>query len=209
MRRGAKPPYRHNDECRKRLEANIKRDDRQRWERYELRRPSEGSARADSDNSDDDSSEVAHDPPVGRACNPTGGEEASEDSRGEVAPADEHGYPMIRGLTQRLMNVDVVEAFSPPRVTTEAKKFGLKPGEAWDLTEGWDFKIKAHREAAMKYQEDHQPLVLIGSPPCTAFSQLQTLNPTTKESQRKWNEGVEHVRFVITLYRRQMQAGRI
>ena len=39
-----------------------------------------------------------------------------------------------------------------PRVTEEAKKFGLKAGEAWDLTEGWDFRLKSHREAALKYQ---------------------------------------------------------
>ena len=38
MRRGAKPPYRHNDRCRKRMEKSIKRDDAERWERYQVRR---------------------------------------------------------------------------------------------------------------------------------------------------------------------------
>ena len=98
------------------------------------------------------------------------------------------------------------EAFSPPRVTEEARKFGLKAGDAWDLTEGWDFKIKAHREAALRYQAAHEPLVLIGSPPCTPFSQLQTLNPNNEKAAKSWDEGVEHMKFVIQLYRRQLES---
>ena len=33
--------------------------------------------------------------------------------------------------------------------------------------------------------EKEKPLVLIGSPPCTPFSQLQTLNPTAPKSKAK------------------------
>ena len=40
--------------------------------RYELRRPSEASARAASDNSDDSGADSAPDPLVGRARTPTG-----------------------------------------------------------------------------------------------------------------------------------------
>ena len=36
----------------------------------------------------------------------------------------------------------------------EAKKFGLKAGEGWDLTEGWDFNIEAYRKAALRYQDE-------------------------------------------------------
>ena len=49
------------------------------------------------------------------------------------------------------MRVDVAEAFSPPRVTVQAKKFGLKAGEAWDLTTGWDFNIPGHRQKVEEY----------------------------------------------------------
>ena len=37
MRRGTKPQYRHNKECRKRMEKAIRRDDAERWERYQVR----------------------------------------------------------------------------------------------------------------------------------------------------------------------------
>ena len=49
---------------------------------------------------------------------------------GEDAPADEHGFPMVSSLVERIMSVDVTEVFSPHRVTKEAVKFGLKAGEA-------------------------------------------------------------------------------
>ena len=114
MRRGAKPPYRHNDECRRRLKKSIRRDDRARWERYELRRPAGDPARSSPAESSD------------------------EDSGDDItsAPHDEHGFPMTSSLVQRLLAVDVTEVFSPPRVTTQAAKFGLQQGEAWDLTNG-------------------------------------------------------------------------
>ena len=48
---------------------------------------------------------------------------------------------MISSLTEKMLSVVASEVFSPPRVTVEAKKFGLKAGEAWDLTNGWDFNL--------------------------------------------------------------------
>ena len=59
---------------------------------------------------------------------------------------DQRGQP--HGLIDKLLKVDVAEAYAPPRVTLEAKKFGLKPGEAWDLTNGWDFTRQDHRDKA-------------------------------------------------------------
>ena len=85
-------------------------------------------------------------------------------------------------LVQRLCSVDVCEVFSPPRVGKEATKFGMKPGDAMDLTTGWDFNLASHRAKAEAYVDKEKPLVLIGSPPCVAFSQLQSLIP---DSDRK------------------------
>ena len=43
--------------------------------------------------------------------------------------------------------------------------FGLKAGEAWDLITGWDFTKADHREKALKYVDEVEPLFVIGSPP--------------------------------------------
>ena len=92
---------------------------------------------------------------------------------------------------------------------TLAGWLGLNTGEAMDLTTGWDFSLAEHRQQATEYQDRVNPLVLIGSPPCTPFSQLQTLNPDTPRSRELWKQGVEHLKFVAGLYRKQVAEGRV
>ena len=50
--------------------------------------------------------------------------------------------------TQPSAAPDVAEVYSPPRVTKEAIKYQLKPGEAIDLTMGWNFYLKDDQNAA-------------------------------------------------------------
>ena len=151
------------------MEKLIRKEDPQRWERYRTRRKV-----GDPENESPD--------------------EASEGDEGDPrqeAPPDDHGFPMVSALVEKLLSVDVTEVFSPPRVTSQAEKFGLKIGEAYDLTTGWDFKLKAHRDAVYQHVRDEKPLVVIGSPPCTPFSQLQTLNPDTPAKREALREGEE------------------
>ena len=91
--------------------------------------------------------------------------EVASSSHDGTAPADDYGFPMVSSLVERVMPVDITEVYSPPRVTEEAKKFGPKAGEAWDLAEGWDFTKKEHQDQARRYQKENEPIVLIGSPP--------------------------------------------
>ena len=104
--------------------------------------------------------------------------------------------------------VDVVEMYSVPRVTEEAQTFGLVPGLAMDLKTGWNFNKSEDREAARKYQKEVKPLVIIGSPMCRMFSQLQNMTPWTTERIRMYEEDVEHVKFMIELYTVQVREGR-
>ena len=48
-------------------------------------------------------------------------------------------------------SADIAEAYSPPRVSAEGVRYGLKPGEAMDLQTGWDFSKKSDQERAWKY----------------------------------------------------------
>ena len=108
-------------------------------------------------------------------------------------------------LVQRLCSVDVSEVFSPPRVGKEAIKFGLEVGDAMDLTTGWDFNKEEHRVMAEERLEKQKPLVLIGSPPCVAFSQLQTLIPDSKRKAQQLAEGIRHMEFMAKLYKKQVE----
>ena len=68
---------------------------------------------------------------------------------------------------------DIVEIYSPPRITEEAKKAGLKDGFALDLTlhrsdgRAWDFSIKKMRDEATRMVVERKPFMLISSQPCT------------------------------------------
>ena len=85
--------------------------------------------------------------------------------------------------------VDITEVFSPTRETQVCKKYGLTPGESMDLSTGWDFDRGEDRRQAVKHIKEEKPMVVIGSPPCTVFSQLQTMNMHTQNT--KWMEEYE------------------
>ena len=94
----------------------------------------------------------------------------------------------MTGVVEQLMrvSVDIAEMYSPPRITEEAQRFGLKPGEAMDLSTGWDFSKVEDRNKAWRYLHEKQPKLVIGSPMCTMFSTLQFLSRWTEEKTRTW-----------------------
>ena len=108
-----------------------------------------------------------------------------------------------------MLRVDIAEVYSPPRVTVQARRFQLQPGEAMDLTTGWDFRRAEDKRRAEQYVHEQKPLLLIGSPMCTMFSSLQRFTPWTEAKQNKWAEHRMHLRFVTELYRKQAAEGRL
>ena len=68
---------------------------------------------------------------------------SAEPSRDE---ASDHEADLAMEI--RAMSHDVAEAYSPPRAIIEAKKFGLKAGEAMGLLTGWDFNKQEDRDRA-------------------------------------------------------------
>ena len=53
--------------------------------------------------------------------------------------------------------------------------------------------------------------MLIGSPMCKMFSSLQNLSKKTwnQERQSEYVEAIEHIRFVVSLYKEQVDEGRL
>ena len=99
-----------------------------------------------------------------------------------------------------------------------AEKSGLRPGFSLDLTvddpdDGtpWNFSNAEKRAKAVRLQEEQKPFLLIGSPPCTAFTTLfqSSWNRMPKDEQRaKIRETIVHVEFCVELYKRQIETGR-
>ena len=129
---------------------------------------------------------------------PTHRERMRKESNRMERQLDDHGQ------------VDVIEMFSPPRITAEAQKWGFRTGEAMDLQTGWDFNLERDRTRAWEYILEHEPLLIVGSPCCTMFSQMQNLNQKHwLDKERRPREGVRHLRFLGEVYQFQIDRGRV
>ena len=105
----------------------------------------------------------------------------------------------------------VTEMYSPPRVPKMTRIMNLIPGMAFDLTQmdeedgvPWDFNVPAKRNKARTVVQSERPLLLIGSPMCAAFSQLQRINFAKMNKERAeeiLKHGRRHLEFCMELYR--------
>jgi hypothetical protein len=98
-----------------------------------------------------------------------------------------------------------------------ASALGMAAGLSLDLPEmgpghgmPWDFTEKEKRDKVMDMVLGKKALLIIGSPLCTAFSQLPNWNLRKMDKGRKddiINKGREHLKFCMLLYRIQHENG--
>ena len=75
----------------------------------------------------------------------------------------------------------------------------------------WDFDRPEQREKARALIREQKPLLLIGSPMCTAFCQWQNINNkyrTKEQIKEMMFKARLHLRFTMELYRMQIEEGR-
>ena len=117
-------------------------------------------------------------------------------------------------------SMDVAEVYSPPRITEMARKLGMRPGWALDLTatdedDGthWDFSLEAKREKAKALVKQDRPTMLVMSPMCGPFSKLQEVFNYPKkdplEVEKLLEAALIHLKFTIELCLIQHEAGRL
>ncbi len=81
-------------------------------------------------------------------------------------------------VREKYVKPEVAEIYSPPRITALLPGYGLYPGVAMDITTNdetgnpWDFDDPRQRQRARERLRADKPLVLVGSPMCTAFLQI-------------------------------------
>jgi len=121
---------------------------------------------------------------------------------------------------KKALNRMIAEIYSPPRVTEAAKllpDLGCIPGFALDLTtmdengKPWDFDRPEQRKKAWQLLEEKKPMLLIGTPMCTAFSAWQRINNMKRDADtvtKEWTRAMVHLRFCCQLYRHQAEQGR-
>jgi len=118
-----------------------------------------------------------------------------------------------------LTKPEVAELYSPPRVTEYGERKGVLSGYAFDLTTNdedgnpWDFTQAGQRKKAADKIAQMEPDLLVGSPMCGPFSNLQHLNVKTEEDAEKLREkeieGEKHLEFCVEQYEAQMERGGI
>ena len=114
-----------------------------------------------------------------------------------------------RDEMEKVGETEMIHIFhKPPLRVTEAKKCGLRIGIAMDLTTGWDFRRSDHRQKAREYQKEYKPKLVIGSPKCVMFSQLQNLSPWSEEKQKMWVEAKDHKEVMCEIYAEQARCHR-
>ena len=107
----------------------------------------------------------------------------------------------------------IAEFYSPPRALPSARMRGLVGCFSLDLLTGWDLMCSHVRALARQLLETFAVQVLILSPPCTAFSQLQALWNYKRMSaaavRAKWAEGMAHLTCAADCALTQHLAGRV
>ena len=114
----------------------------------------------------------------------------------------------------------VAEIYSPPRVKAATKllpELRIIPGFALDLTTNdddgrpWNFDEAEMRERARRKMREQKPLLLVGSPMCTAFSTWQHVSNAFRCPIRvaaELRDATRHLAFCAELYREQARNGR-
>jgi len=145
-----------------------------------------------------------------------------DDQTAVLAIVRQLGGSSSKYLRERKRSVQrlVAEIYSPPRVTAAVKllpELRCIPGFAFDITtnnengEPWDFDIAENRRRARERVLLDKPMLLVGSPMCTAFSAWQYINNKKRDPTlvaKEYVRAMVHIRFVMELYAIQHAAGR-
>ena len=111
------------------------------------------------------------------------------------------------------------EVYSAPRVSAAAgclPKYGLMSGLAFDITvdddtgQPYDFSVKTQGDEAEALLDAQKPVLLIGSPMCTAFSVIQAIIKAQRDPaivERELVAGRLHLAWCCQLYRKHISRG--
>ena len=112
-----------------------------------------------------------------------------------------------KARTRKIDN-DIGEVYSPPRIAARANRHGLRPGFSKDLTttdldgEPWGFNLPRAKYKAIDEFNEPQPEILIMSPMCGPFGQLQGLNYSKmipEDVEVNLRKGISHLKFCMLL----------
>ena len=115
----------------------------------------------------------------------------------------------ISALERGKPSAVVSEIFCKNRFTSRASQFGLHPGYALDLTTGWDLNKPEEEKAAFELLDRVRPYLLVGSPACSAWSQLMGFGTGKATQEARLQEARRHLSLCFQMYNKQHDEGRL
>ena len=124
-------------------------------------------------------------------------------------------HEQLSRVAHDVFNIRLIgEVFSAPRFSAKADEFGLSAGHAFDLQLGNQFLKRSERESCLKHLEEKKYGLVVVSPPCELFSQLQNLakryhdDPIKlQEWNQRWSEANVLLHFAIVVCLKVLQLG--
>ena len=113
----------------------------------------------------------------------------------------------ICGLRKK-MAPSVTELFSVPRVNDMCHEHGIKQGENYDLMLGDDLLDKHEQRRVLQEIHDHDPFLVVVSPPCTMFSLRRMMGTDIEEEKRKLRNAFVLLEFGVRVCWEQMKRHR-
>jgi len=128
-------------------------------------------------------------------------------SRCDSSCADRRNRQKYLWLLQRTEKQlkTVAELYNPNRFKDRLDRYGLCPGQAFDLKLGHDLTSAGMRQEVRRYVQQMKPGLVVISPPCTLFSLLQNLTKRSPDPEtnpgflRKLIEAKVLLRFGIEI----------
>lgn len=118
----------------------------------------------------------------------------------------------LRAVGAASRPVHFMEIFSNPRIAPKVALLGLRHGPSIDLGTGWNLLLASCRLNLLKLLDILCPLVVMLSPPCTVFSQVQHSMEGRRKNQTEWekryDDGLKLWDFACKIFRKQILAGR-
>ena len=134
-------------------------------------------------------------------------------SRSEGADIGRQDLQALAVACVDLQAVDISEVYNPARFIQRAGVLGLAPGFVADAAvlkkDGtpWNLMEKEDENLLERLQAKEQPWLVVGAPPCTAFSRLLDITRRHRDPEldaKRLEEGRHHLEVAVRAYRRQI-----
>ncbi len=95
--------------------------------------------------------------------------------------------------------------FKDDKFNKEANEYCISPGFAMDIRTGYDFDREETREEARTKLRKEKPSLLIGSPICGPWSQMNNINKDSENMRANMKKAIKHLRFTLEMFAIQIE----